>query len=105
MTDLLVDECYSCMISSLVLIKSLASQRTSEASGVIELAAELGQTAIDCIRSNEAGSVLPETAERLAKEIQCLIDEIKATSIRSNESAACATACENFIRTYRHQAA
>jgi len=102
MTDLLLDECYSCVIASLVLIKSLASQRNGDANIAVEVAAELGQTCIVCIRSHEAGSVLPETIDRLAEESQRLIEVIEKSLMQSPESTACSAACENFIRTY-HQ--
>ncbi len=101
MTDLLLDECYSCVISSLVLIKSLASQKNDEANAIIGVAAELGQNCIACIRSYEAGSVLPATEERLAEEIERMMETLKKSSLNSSESAACCTACETFIRNYR----
>jgi len=100
MTDLLLDDCYSCIIASLVLIKSLALQPNGERNIAVGVAAGLARACIVCVRSHEAGSVLPESIDRLAEESQRLIDVLKKSSINSPESTACSTACENFIRTY-----
>ena len=102
MTDLLIDECYACVIASLVLIKRMAFHENGEANSLIEGAVDLSQTCIACIRSHEAGSVLPESLDRLAEESQRLLEAIKKSSIESPELTACALTCENFIRTY-HQ--
>ena len=102
MTDLLSDECYSCVIASLVLIKSMALEKRGEANSLIEVAVDLSQACIACIRSHGAGSVLPETLDRMADECQRLLDALKKTSMESPESIACSLACDNFLRSY-HQ--
>ncbi len=102
MNDLLLDECYSCVIASLVLIKCMALEKEGQASSLIEVAVDLGQTCIACIRSHEAGSVLPETLDRMAEECQRLLEAVKVALVDSPESNACIVACDKFIRTY-HQ--
>ena len=102
MNELLFDECYSCILASLVLIKSLAAEKNGELYKVNQLASDLSHTCVTCIRSHEAGSILPEIADRLADESQQLVEAIKLASIQSPESLACSNACEKFVRTY-HQ--
>ena len=102
MTDLLLDECYSCVIASLALIKSIALEHADGRNGVIEAAVDLSQTCVACIRSYEAGSVLPQTENRLAEASQRLAEVVDKSSLSSPEATACMLACENFIRTY-HQ--
>lgn len=101
MTEFLLDECYSCVIASLVLIKSVAMKMNDDSARLIAKAADLSQTCIDCIRSHEAGSVLPATLERLANESQALLDCIKISSLETPELTASSIACDNFLRTYQ----
>lgn len=100
MNDRLLDECYSCIIASLALIKSLASHESADTSNLLEVSSELAQACVACIRSHEAGSVLPETVERLAVDGQKLVDAVAKSSVQSSEASACSDACENFIRSY-----
>jgi hypothetical protein len=102
MTEFLLDECYSCVIASLVLIKSMTVSQNGETSNVIEAAVDLSQSCIACIRSHEAGSVLPETLDHLADECDRLLALLAVASMESPESTACSSACEKFIHTY-HQ--
>lgn len=100
MNELLIDECYSCLLASLGLIKSLAAAKNVDLHSVIQVASGLGQTCVTCIRSHEAGSVLPEIADRLADECHQLAVASRAASLNSSEALACITACEELIRTY-----
>ncbi|MDX1927288.1 MAG: hypothetical protein SFV81_12270 [Pirellulaceae bacterium] len=100
MNEQLIDECYSCLLASLVLIKSLAAAENVEFHSVIQVASGLGQTCVTCIRSHEAGSVLPEIADRLADECHQLVVSSRAASLNSPEALSCVTACEDLIHTY-----
>ena len=100
MNERLIDDCYTCLLASLGLIKSLAATEHVESHRVIQVASELGQTCVTCIRSHEAGSVLPEIADRLAEECHQLVVASRASSLNSPEALACVTACEDLIHTY-----
>ena len=104
MTELLLDACYSCVNASLVLIKNLAPDNSDRASKLIEAAVEISQTCIACVRSHEAGSVLPETIDRAADACRRFLELVKVTPTETPDSVACSVACDNFIRTYHHVA-
>ncbi len=102
MTDQLLDDCYSCVLGCLNLIKSLAGNPSDEMVQITEVAVNLSQACLACIRSHEAGSVLPESLDRLADDGQHLLNLLQVASLGSPESAACTRpVIVSFVPTIR----
>ena len=103
MNELLLDRAMSSAMANLRFIKAFASDDRTVVRTLIQSAADCSQHCIECARSAEAGSVLPETMDLWCASCQAFSNLIESSSIESTELVACAEACDNCIRTCHRQ--
>ncbi len=105
MNEILIGRAMTCTQANLSLIKSYAQSPQGGMQEIIVAAVDCSEHSIQCVRSSETGSVLPETMELWCQSCQTLLDLIEASSLDTSELTAVAEVCEDCIRTCHRQPA